>query len=168
MTRQGLRSQFHDLKPKSNETFLDYATEVQLVFKKWLAAAEINGNFQLLKDLTTADKILSSVLGKMASFMKEQRADSQKQIYEIRTAYYDAKRDIFSIYNNPHISVGASSKMGEKSHWSKFKPRFTNQNGLVKMVTSLNANFTKKSMVRKRCVMKTLKLRNLYSSTSST
>lgn len=78
MTRQGLRSQFHDLKPKSNETFLDYAAEVQLVFKKWLAAAEINGNFQLLKDLIIADKILSSVLGKMASFLKEERADSQK------------------------------------------------------------------------------------------
>lgn len=92
----------------STQTFLGYAAEVQLVFGKWLTAAEINNNFQLLKDFLNADKILSSVPGKRASFMK--RADTLKDIHDTGTPYYDANRNILPIYSNIDVSIGTASK----------------------------------------------------------
>lgn len=65
-----------------------------------LTAAEINNNFQLLKDLMIADKIIFSVPVKMTSLLKEQRAETLNYIHDIGTAYYDAKREIFAIYSN--------------------------------------------------------------------
>lgn len=61
-----------------------------------------------------ADKILSSIPGKLA-FLKEQIAETLKDIYEIITVYYYAYRDIFSIYSNPNFSIGAPSNKEKKN-----------------------------------------------------
>lgn len=80
----------------------------------------------------------------MASFLKELRADTLKDIREIGTACYDANRDILSIYSNPEISIGAISKT-EKKNSTRIHLGLSIQNltGVAFMVQLLNVNFCK-------------------------
>lgn len=114
-----------------------------------------------------ADKIMSSVPGKIASFPKEQTACILKGIHEIGTAYYYANRDSFSIYSNPDISLGAAFKMEKKQH-TKSSSNPDLQKWKVIHGNIIECQYCKEEHVDKKCVMAILNDRNLCLKTLST
>lgn len=109
-----------------------------------------------------ADKILSSIPGKLA-FLKEQIAETLKDIYEIITVYYYAYRDIFSIYSNPNFSIGAPSNKEKKTfHQNKFRVKYSKSNWRDILGTVVENKFCKERHGKKEMCDDNLESKKFY------
>lgn len=90
---------------------------MQLVFEKWIEAAQIRESYQLLKTFIIAEKKVHMYQRNWLHFWKSKELNPlHTHTRDIGTAYFDAKRDIDSAYSNPDITFGAASHTERPYH----------------------------------------------------
>lgn len=83
------------------------------MFEKWLHVSDVKSNFELLKQLIVAVKIIPSVPGRLSTFLIEQRADTLQRVHEIGAAYYDGNKDVFATCSTPDVAIGAAARTNQ-------------------------------------------------------
>lgn len=89
--------------------------ETEALFDNWLQSEGVHWDFDLFREMVSKDKIISSILAKMAVFLKEQQMKSLKDLEEKRTAYFNVSKEVFTMSPQPELEIGAASC------WSKEK-----------------------------------------------
>lgn len=119
LTEIGQRQRLKKISPKTNQTFLDFVTEVKLTLENWTKSDNVHA-FDDLKELLIKDKI-SAVPHRISTFLVEQSTTTLEHVILKGTAFCDANKDIFVSGLTAELNIRASAMFQEKQKYGKTK-----------------------------------------------
>ncbi|BFY99110.1 hypothetical protein BsWGS_02150 [Bradybaena similaris] len=120
ITQMGQREKFQNIKPRANQTFMDFVAEVRLTLENWIKSSGANC-FDTLKDLIVKDKILSATPHRLATFLIEQGVQDLNLVIQHGTAFCEANKDIFESGLTAELNIGAAASFHAKQKWDRLK-----------------------------------------------